>query len=168
MHIEDKSSGEITELAFSDARRLARIRLVSHPMEEPPISKLGFDPILSMPSLINFRTLVLKRSCPIKALLLDQSFSAGVGNYLAGEHTPACRCSNHRNLYSDEILYQAKVHPEQRCNTLLETQVEALHREVADVCRIAVEANADIAKYPNHWLFKHRWVNSTSFLQTIC
>jgi formamidopyrimidine-DNA glycosylase len=85
LHIEDKSSLTITELAFSDARRLGRIRLASHPREEPPISGLGFDPILSMPSLLNFRALVLKRSCPIKALLLDQSFSAGVGNYLAGE-----------------------------------------------------------------------------------
>jgi len=65
-------------------------------------------------------------------------------------------------LYSDEILYQAKVHPEQRCNTLHEAQVEALHREVANVCQIAVEANADIDKYPSHWLFKHRWVNFTS------
>ncbi|OJA17524.1 hypothetical protein AZE42_10089 [Rhizopogon vesiculosus] len=139
-HIEDKSSLTITELAFSDARRLGRIRLATHPREEPPISRLGFDPIISMPSPMEFRTLVLRRSCPIKALLLDQSFSAGVGNYLA-----------------DEILYQAKVHPEQRCNTLHQTQVDALHREVADVCRIAVEANADVDKYPSHWLFKHRW-----------
>lgn len=140
LHIEGKTPGTITELAFSDARRLGRIRLANHPREEPPISELGFDPILSMPPLWEFQALVLKRSCPIKALLLDQSFSAGVGNYLA-----------------DEILYQAQVHPEQRCNTLQQIQVEALHREVADVCRIAVEANADDDKYPNHWIFKHRW-----------
>ncbi|KAG2045225.1 hypothetical protein BDR03DRAFT_847913, partial [Suillus americanus] len=140
LHFEGKTPGTITELAFSDARRLGRIRLANHPREEPPISELGFDPILSMPPLWEFQALVLKRSCPIKALLLDQSFSAGVGNYLA-----------------DEILYQAQVHPEQRCNTLQQIQVEALHREVADVCRIAVEANADDDKYPNHWIFKHRW-----------
>ncbi|KAG1757940.1 Formamidopyrimidine-DNA glycosylase H2TH domain-containing protein [Suillus lakei] len=140
LHIEGKTPGTTTELAFSDARRLGRIRLVIRPREEPPISGLGFDPILSMPPLCEFQALVLKRSCPIKALLLDQSFSAGVGNYLA-----------------DEILYQAKVHPEQRCNTLQQRQVEALHREVADVCRIAVEANADDDKYPSHWIFKHRW-----------
>ncbi|KAG0697792.1 hypothetical protein DFH29DRAFT_991286 [Suillus ampliporus] len=138
--LHDNTSGTVTELAFSDARRLGRIRLAIRPREEPPISGLGFDPILSMPPLWEFQTLVLKRSCPIKALLLDQSFSAGVGNYLA-----------------DEILYQAEVHPEQRCNTLHQSQVEALHREVADVCRIAVEANADDSKYPSHWLFKHRW-----------
>jgi formamidopyrimidine-DNA glycosylase len=67
-----------------DARRLGRIRLRSDPLAEPPISELGFDPILSMPSLEEFTALVQKRSCPIKALLLDQSFSAGVGNWVAG------------------------------------------------------------------------------------
>jgi len=67
-----------------DARRLGRIRLCASPLAEHPISDLGFDPLLSMPSLEQFQELVLKRSCPIKALLLDQSFSAGVGNWVAG------------------------------------------------------------------------------------
>jgi len=38
-----------------------------------------------MPDLADFRSGVLKRTCPIKALLLDQSFSAGVGNWVAGD-----------------------------------------------------------------------------------
>ncbi|KAH7883923.1 DNA glycosylase/AP lyase [Phlebopus sp. FC_14] len=139
LHIQNDDCDPV-EIAFCDARRLGRIRLVASPLTEPPISELGFDPVLSMPSLENFQSSVLKRTCPIKALLLDQSFSAGVGNYLA-----------------DEILYQAKVHPEQRCNTLANDQVQALHQQVADVCRIAVQVNADDSKYPEHWLFKHRW-----------
>jgi formamidopyrimidine-DNA glycosylase len=65
-------------------------------------------------------------------------------------------------LLTDEILYQAKVHPEQRCNTLNSGQILALHLQVADVCRITVEANADDSKYPDHWLFNHRWVRSVS------
>lgn len=75
---------EVTEVAFLDARRLGRIRLCQSPLTEPPISTLGFDPILSMPSFEDFKKGVVKRSCPIKALLLDQSFSAGVGNWVAG------------------------------------------------------------------------------------
>ncbi|KIJ68770.1 hypothetical protein HYDPIDRAFT_25023 [Hydnomerulius pinastri MD-312] len=139
LHIQGETSG-FTEVAFCDARRLGRIRMAASPLSEPPISELGFDPILSMPSIEDFQNSVSKRSCPIKALLLDQTFSAGVGNYLA-----------------DEILYQAKVHPEQRCNTLDNDQVLALHHQVADICRIAVEANAGDSKYPDHWLFKYRW-----------
>lgn len=38
-----------------------------------------------MPPLDEFSPLVKKRNMPIKALLLDQSFSAGVGNWVAGE-----------------------------------------------------------------------------------
>lgn len=72
------------ELAFLDVRRLGRIRLCTDPLNEPPISKLGFDPILSMPNLKDFAPLVLKRKAPIKAVLLDQSFNAGVGNWVAG------------------------------------------------------------------------------------
>ncbi|KAI0932720.1 hypothetical protein AcW1_000242 [Taiwanofungus camphoratus] len=140
LHVRDNSTGCITELAFLDARRLGRIRLCASPLTEPPISSLGFDPILSMPGLEHFKKGVLKRSCPIKALLLDQSFSAGVGNWVA-----------------DEILYHARVHPEERCNVLTESQLEALHKQTAEVCRIAVEANADDSKFPEGWLFKHRW-----------
>ncbi|PBK76676.1 AtMMH-1 [Armillaria solidipes] len=143
LHLEatsDAGTTDTIELAFLDARRLGRIRLCSSPTKEPPISELGFDPILSMPSLEAFLKLVVKRSCPIKALLLDQSFSAGVGNWVA-----------------DEILYHAHVHPEQRCNTLTEEQVARLREKMVYVCETAVEANADDTKFPDNWLFKHRW-----------
>ena len=85
IHVRDETTDTSTEIAFLDARRLGRVRLVSSPLTEPPISTLGFDPILSMPGLEEFSGQVLKRSCPIKALLLDQSFSAGVGNWVAGQ-----------------------------------------------------------------------------------
>ncbi|KIK99896.1 hypothetical protein PAXRUDRAFT_822259, partial [Paxillus rubicundulus Ve08.2h10] len=94
LHIQDGASG-LTELAFCDARRLGRIRMVTSPLIEPPISELGFDPILSMPSVHVFQNSVSKRTCPIKALLLDQTFSAGVGNYLAGA---SCSDRRHRAL----------------------------------------------------------------------
>jgi len=142
LHLGSTSSddGDITEVAFLDARRLGRIRLCKAPLAEPPISDMGFDPILSMPDLANFGSRVLKRTCPIKALLLDQSFSAGVGNWVA-----------------DEVLYHARVHPEQRCNTLSEEQIEALHGQISYVCTFAVKVNADDSKFPDNWLFKHRW-----------
>ncbi|TFK30701.1 AtMMH-1 [Coprinopsis marcescibilis] len=128
------------EIAFLDARRLGRIRLCSSPAEEPPISELGFDPILSMPLIDTFSTSVIKRSCPIKALLLDQSFSAGVGNWVA-----------------DEVLYHARIHPEQRCNTLSSDQIKQLHKNLVYVCQTAVDLNADDKRFPENWLFRHRW-----------
>ncbi|PCH33243.1 hypothetical protein WOLCODRAFT_159936 [Wolfiporia cocos MD-104 SS10] len=140
LHLHNPSTGASTELAFLDARRLGRIRLCAAPLSEPPISALGFDPLLSMPALSDFAQRVRARACPIKALLLDQSFSAGVGNWVA-----------------DEILYHARVHPEERCNALTEAQLAALHWQTAEVCRVAVSVNADDSKFPENWLFKHRW-----------
>ncbi|KAJ7748531.1 Formamidopyrimidine-DNA glycosylase N-terminal domain-containing protein [Mycena maculata] len=139
LHLVDES-GATTELAFLDARRLGRIRLCESPLTEPPISELGFDPILSMPGFEEYKRLVLKRSCPIKALLLDQSFSAGVGNWVA-----------------DEILYNARIHPETRSNALTDQQLIALHQQTSNVCETAVSVDADDSKFPENWLFKHRW-----------
>jgi formamidopyrimidine-DNA glycosylase len=110
-----------------------------------------------MPTLDSFTPLVLKRSCPIKALLLDQSFSAGVGNWVAGRTFITFASS--LLIYADEILYNARIHPEQRCNTLSNEQMTALHHQTRSVCEIAVAVNADDSKFPEHWLFKHRWVH---------
>jgi len=86
LHLVDPNDeeSETLELAFLDVRRLGRIRLCAEPLNEPPISELGFDPILSMPNLEDFTPQVLRRKAPIKAVLLDQSFSGGVGNWVAG------------------------------------------------------------------------------------
>ncbi|CAE6421580.1 unnamed protein product [Rhizoctonia solani] len=140
VHFSATDTQPPTQLAFIDARRLARIRLVRDPLKEHPISELGFDPILSMPEFNEFKTLVLKRTCPVKALLLDQSFSAGVGNWVA-----------------DEILFQSRIHPEQRASTLSETQLQAMYNHTKSVCEIAVGVNADSSQFPEDWLFKYRW-----------
>ncbi|KAI0757407.1 Formamidopyrimidine-DNA glycosylase N-terminal domain-containing protein [Daedaleopsis nitida] len=131
LHLKGIDDEEETQVAFLDARRLGRVRLCKSPLTDPPISTLGFDPILSMPDLDDFKK---------GALLLDQSFSAGVGNWVA-----------------DEILYHAHVHPEERCNVLTDEQLEALHEQTSAVCRHAVSVNADDSKFPEDWLFKHRW-----------
>ncbi|KAG8830091.1 hypothetical protein FRC17_005454 [Serendipita sp. 399] len=141
LHFESSGADSTpVEIAFVDARRLGRIRLCNDPLKEPPISNLGFDPILCMPDLEEFESKVLKRGCPIKALLLDQSFSAGVGNWIA-----------------DEVLYHSAIHPEQVCKTLSSAQIKALHHNIVYVCQTAVDVNADASRFPSHWLFPHRW-----------
>ncbi|CAE6516483.1 unnamed protein product [Rhizoctonia solani] len=140
MHFSATDTQPATQLAFIDARRLGRIRLAREPLKEHPISELGFDPILSMPELKEFKAMVLKRTCPVKALLLDQSFSAGVGNWVA-----------------DEILFQSQIHPEQRASTLSETQLQTMYEQTKSVCETAVAVNADSSQFPKHWLFQYRW-----------
>lgn len=55
------------------------------------------------------------------------------------------------------------MHPEERCNILTEDQLEALHTQTAEVCRFAVSVNADDSKFPEDWLFQHRWVYAFAF-----
>ncbi len=73
------------ELIMTNARRLGRILLRDRPLQEPPLSKLGFDPLLDLPGPAAFSALLRKRHAVIKSLLLDQRFSAGVGNWIADE-----------------------------------------------------------------------------------
>lgn len=72
--------------------------------------------------------------------MLDQSFSAGVGNWVA-----------------DEVLYQAKIHPAQYTNTLTEDELAALYDKLKFVCETAVKKEADESKFPEDWLMKYRW-----------
>src|SRR5262245_20792045 len=84
-------------LGWTDARRLGRIRLRWNPTMEPPISLLGFDALDELPGAARFHRELASRRAPIKAVLLDQEFSAGVGNWIA-----------------DEVLYQAGIAPHRK------------------------------------------------------
>lgn len=63
------------------------------------------------------------------------------------------------NIFSarDEVLYNARIHPEQYSNTLSAAQVKQLHKSIQYVCGFAVDSLADSSKFPEEWLFKHRW-----------
>lgn len=128
------------ELVMTDKRRLGRIRLRTDPLNEPPISKLGFDPLLDIPSPREFVALLTKRKAPVKAVLLDQKFAAGVGNWIA-----------------DEVLYQAKIDPRKQANALAEGEAKRIRTVLKRVIEKAVEVNAEKARFPRTWLFHHRW-----------
>ncbi|KAI8378531.1 hypothetical protein BD560DRAFT_453400 [Blakeslea trispora] len=134
-------TGNKVEFGFKDPLRWARLRLIpGDPLVVPPISKLGFDPILNMPDFEKFKKLVIRRAVPTKALLLDQSFAAGIGNWVA-----------------DEILFQAKIHPAQYTNTLTDQEVSDMYHKMKYICDLAVSVEADESKFPEYWLMKHRW-----------
>ena len=67
--------------SLQSGRRLGRIRLLPEPvLEQKPISILGFDPILSHPTFEEFQELIGKKKGTVKGVIMDQAFSAGVGN----------------------------------------------------------------------------------------
>jgi formamidopyrimidine-DNA glycosylase len=128
------------ELVFADARRLGRVRLRHDPAAEPPISLLGFDAFLGVPSPRAFVALLRGRAAPIKAVLLDQSVAAGVGNWIA-----------------DEVLYQAAIDPRRRASSLTDAELRRLREKVRAVVATAVRVGSDSDRFPRHWLFHDRW-----------
>ncbi|MCA8961716.1 MAG: Fpg/Nei family DNA glycosylase, partial [Planctomycetes bacterium] len=131
------------QLVLTNARRLGRIRLRDDPMNEPPIAELGFDPLLALPSPREFDALLGCRTGTLKGLLLDQSFAAGVGNWVA-----------------DEVLFQARLAPRRRVGSLSADERRRLRTGLRSVIRKAVDVDADKARFPKRWLFHHRWGKS--------
>jgi formamidopyrimidine-DNA glycosylase len=70
---------------------------------------------------------------------MDQSIVAGIGN-----------------VYSDEILFQAGVHPGTRVSELDETRVEDIFDKMKKVLRTAVDRDADPGRFPSTYLLPNR------------
>ncbi len=111
----DRFTLEFTDggrLALFDKRRLGRIQL------NPDIDRLGPDAGEVGPA--EFRALITKGTIAVKARLLDQTKIAGIGNLLA-----------------DEILWQARISPARRVNTLRPRDAGRLYRAVRSVLESA-------------------------------
>jgi formamidopyrimidine-DNA glycosylase len=100
-------------LVLLDPRRLGRVRL------DPDIAALGPDATEVTPA--QFRNLMSRGTIAVKARLLDQSKLAGVGNLLA-----------------DEILWQARLSPLARVNSLTPAQVRRLYRALKAAVESAI------------------------------
>ncbi|KAI7347116.1 hypothetical protein KC354_g14045 [Hortaea werneckii] len=144
-NVDGEERGPV-EAAFVDARRLARIRLVDCPADEirdhSPLKENGPDPVRDKETVTVewLGQLLGKKRVPVKALLLDQANLSGVGNWVA-----------------DEVLYQARIHPEQYSNTLSKDQTKELHDALIGVCTTAVETLAESSQFPETWIMKFRW-----------
>ena len=129
-----------TIAVLSDPRRFGRVRLAADPLNEKPISELGFDPLLDFPSASKLGEILAKRRAPIKAVLLDQGLFAGVGNWIA-----------------DEVLFQARLSPRRLASALKPAEVARLRLKLLAIIRKAVSVRADSGEFPRSWLFHHRW-----------
>mmetsp|Transcript_4745 Transcript_4745/g.10390 ORF Transcript_4745/g.10390 Transcript_4745/m.10390 type:complete len:335 (+) Transcript_4745:38-1042(+) len=138
-------------LAFTDPRRFGRIHLVDDPGAFAPVVALGWDMLTAPPTLEQFSQGLAKRSGPIKGVLLDQSFTAGVGNYIA-----------------DEGLYQARLHPAHPANQLTPEQQSTLLKQLVHVIATASAVGADAGRFPSDWLFHFRWAKRAQEAKDAC
>ncbi|CDO98175.1 unnamed protein product [Coffea canephora] len=127
------------EVSFTDKRRFARVRLLDNPVAVPPISELGPDALLEPMAVDEFHKLLSKKNLGIKALLLDQGFISGIGNWVA-----------------DEVLYQAKIHPLQSASSMSIEVCGTLLNCINEVIGKAIEVGADSNQFPSNWIFHFR------------
>lgn len=141
-----KTDDPVVEVAFTDPRRFGRVRLVDCPGESirkySPLVENGPDPVVDIDIFTEkyLREKMHSRRVPIKALILDQSVISGVGNWVG-----------------DEVLYQAKLHPEQYCDDFTDEQIKKLYDAIRYVCQFAVDKLGDSDEFPKNWLFHYRW-----------
>lgn len=110
------------ELRFADTRKFGRIQLLDEAAVQHLDESLGDEPLGEELTLERFAHLLRGRSARIKSLLLDQRFLAGIGN-----------------IYADEALFQAGIHPLRPARTLSPTEIDRLYWAIRQVLRQGIE-----------------------------
>lgn len=108
------------QLRFSDMRRFGFAALAADLAEVTP--SLGPEPLSDDFTLAGFRAALKGRHRAIKALLLDQAFLAGVGN-----------------IYADEALFRAQIHPLRPADRLTRASAERLYAAIREVLQAGIE-----------------------------
>jgi formamidopyrimidine-DNA glycosylase len=109
------------QLCFRDPRKFGRIYLVD--AIEQVTADLGPEPLSDDLTLDAFRALLQRRKGRLKSLLLNQEFIAGLGN-----------------IYANEALFAARLHPERLANTLTQQEQANLYDAIREVLAQAVAA----------------------------
>lgn len=108
------------QLRFSDSRKFGKVYLTND--IQTITSKLGPEPLETDFTVETLASLLQNRSKVIKALLLDQTFIAGVGN-----------------IYADEALFRANIHPLRRSDTLTEAEIACLYTSIRDALNAGID-----------------------------
>lgn len=121
-----------SHLYFNDQRKFGWVRLLPT-MEIDNLDffkKVGPEPLSAdfTPEVLVDR-LSRRKSSGIKAVLLDQTVLAGIGN-----------------IYADESLWGAKIHPETKVLDIPETKLKELHKEIQYVLRLSIEKGGSTDK----------------------
>jgi formamidopyrimidine-DNA glycosylase len=132
------------ELRYSDPRRFGRMAYLTSALLADELANFGADPL--QVSAQEFAQRIGSRGSRIKALLLDQTVLRGVGN-----------------IYADESLWRAKIHPARQGAQLNKKQVATLRKVLQDVLQKAILARGssisdflDAEGQPGEYQRRHR------------
>ena len=116
-------------ILFRDPRKFGTASLVNDEIElEKKLGPEPLEPTFSIQALADKLTI---RKAPIKAILCDQKIVAGIGN-----------------MYADEALFSARLHPIRQANELKDNEIANLHQAIREVLRQGIaNAGASFSDY---------------------
>jgi len=113
-------------LALSDLRKFAKVKLLDNEKLKKEISFLGPEPLEKDFTFEKFRRSLEKRKGKIKQVLMNQEIIAGIGN-----------------IYSDEILWRAKIHPFKDVSKLTRKELENIYKSMREILAKAIKLGGE-------------------------
>ena len=126
---------DASTLVYQDVRKFGTFDLLSKNQEEAYFTKkkLGPEPTKKVFKYASFERALMRSDKPIKPLLLDQKLVAGLGN-----------------IYVDEVLWAAKVHPETPARELSKAAMKRVHDQTIAILQLGIEkGGSTIRTYRN-------------------
>ncbi|MCL6602798.1 MAG: DNA-formamidopyrimidine glycosylase [Paenibacillus sp.] len=120
-----------SELRYNDVRQFGTMHLFQEGEDLllPPLNKLGSEPLDPSFTLERFKAIISGKSTKIKSLLLNQEYVVGIGN-----------------IYVDESLHRAGIHPEDSAKSLHNDQLDKLYEAIVSILTEAVNAGGSSVK----------------------
>lgn len=116
-------------LAFCDSRKFGKITIISTDKLDDTLhlNNIGPEPLEKSFTFLKFKErLLLKPNWKIKTVLMDQTVIAGIGN-----------------IYSDEMLWLADIHPESSPKNIPESQLQKLYKSMSEVLSKGIDFGGD-------------------------
>ena len=115
-------------MALSDLRKFAKVELwdTTELLESEAFRKLGPEPLERNFTFKKFKQTLVNRKNKIKQALMNQEIITGIGN-----------------IYSDEILFKAKISPLRRVNNLKEKELRKIYSAIKSVLKQAIKFKGD-------------------------
>ena len=132
-----------SSLAYVNRRRIGRVRLVDSVTRFVKQAELGPDALDPAFDFVAFQARLSGRKPATKLVLTDQSRLAGIGN-----------------TWSDEILFQARIHPATPVVSLTATRTRTLFRAMRHVLEVAIDrdplSEGFLTRLPSEFILPHR------------
>jgi len=126
-------------LAYDSQRKLGEIRVIEDVLTFIDDLEMGPDALDEDLDFKAFERVFKGRRGMIKPALMNQEIIAGIGN-----------------VYSDEILFQAGIHPKSKVKNLSENDWKEIYEQMHEVLYTAIDCRVDPKLFPGHYILSGR------------